>query len=50
MQRVQSEKVAVFLPLNVRPPKKKSTSCNKKQNKIKIYELMGNQFHFPKYE
>lgn len=33
MQRVQSEKVAVFFPLNIRPPKKKSISCEEKREK-----------------
>ena len=35
MHNVQSEKVAVFLPLNVLPPKKKSTSCNREKEKEK---------------
>lgn len=39
MQRVQSEKVAVFFPLNIRPPKKKSISCEEKERKkIRIKE------------
>lgn len=36
MQRVQSEKVAVFFPLNIRPPKKKSISCEEKREKKKL--------------
>lgn len=35
MDKVQSEKVAVFLPTNVRPPKKKLTSYKKTKQSIK---------------
>ena len=51
MHNVQSEKVAVFLPLNVLPPKKKSTSCkrgrererkNKQTCYLTVYPLSPN--------
>ena len=40
-QRVQSEKVAVFFPPNISPPKKKSISCKekKRENSLLIEKM-----------
>ena len=38
-QRVQSEKVAVFFPPNISPPKKKSISCEEKKRENSLLNI-----------